>query len=693
MAEDLDIFHDLELITSDYFKKQLGRLRRLFGGRVIDVLIHMPSYTIEKTYSDSLLKDQIGKIVTTKLKVEYIDASNNLRKPIVVCCRSGTSMVEVLLFNYKKYYIHSAYKLGSEVFVSGKLGETAGGIFQFINPEKLTNPSSTKLKTGLHNIYPLTSGISQYGVYLFVNSALNLIKNSKLAEWIPDDIVSQNNFPSFYEALKEIHQPKLRVEIQLSSVSRRRLCFDELLAEQITIRLSKAKTKTGYIIKNEKKLINKLLEFLPFTLTNSQQKAIDEIFKDLESGKPMTRLLQGDVGSGKTIIAVMTALYAIESGYQCAILAPTEILARQHFTTISGYFYTIGIKVELLTANEKGKCRKEILANIMNGTSMILIGTHAIITEAVQFNNLGLVIIDEQHRFGVNQRLQLITKGSSPHVLSMTATPIPRTVIMSIYGDIDVSSITEKPAGRKEIITRVLPMTKIPAVIESIRSILCKGEKVYWVCPLIEESEKLDYTCVINRYNYLKSLFEDNVDILHSKMKTADKQATFEKFKNGDCHILVSTTVIEVGVDIQNASVIIVENAERFGLAQLHQLRGRVGRSDLQSYCLLLYDYNISEIARKRLNIMKASNDGFVIAEQDLLLRGGGEIFGTKQSGQKVYRTFDMNSPDNQPHILDLMHQASTLATRIIENGSVHSYKTLLKIFANQNSECLKQSF
>ena len=686
------IFKNLDICLNSYYKPRLKLFEKLLGTRVIDALLHMPSYMIEKCYVAQLSKDDVGKIVTTKVKVDCLDINYRSSKPATVYARNGSEIVEILLFNYQKSYVKNVYPIGWEIGIFGKLGVSFSGVFQFVNPEKIQS-SKIAENVGLFNIYPLTTGLTQKSIYSIIKSAFEFLDRENIKEWLPEEILKINNFPSFVDSLRSIHYPKEFFENQLESPYRRRLAFDELLAEQLVIRLSNQKTKEGHIINNSKHLINKLLEILPFDLTRSQNKVIYEIFKDLESGRPMTRLLQGDVGSGKTIVALITALYVIESGYQCAILAPTEILARQHYQTIRRYFDQLGLSIELLTTNEKGKKREDILERLSEGTLNILVGTHAIITDKVNFKNLGLVIVDEQHRFGVNQRLQLIEKGISPHVLSMTATPIPRTMIMFLYGDIAVSSITEKLAGRKEIITKAVAISRILEIIEPMKNIMSKGQKIYWICPLIEENEKLKYTCVINRFNFLKQYFGDEVEMLHGKMKAPEKQEIFERFKSGNCKILVSTTVIEVGVDVPEATVIFIENAEKFGLAQLHQLRGRVGRSDLQSYCIMLYDSKLSEVASKRINIIKEHNDGFKIAEQDLFLRGGGEVFGTRQSGQKVYRTFDVDDPANQSSLLNLLEQASALASRIISSGKMEDYRLLLKIFNKENISTNKLSF
>lgn len=684
------IFDPIDCCIENFFKPRSQLFKKLLGNLVVDALFHMPSYTIEKIFSFPLSENDIGKIVSTKVLIECLDLpTSNSKRPIKIWSRCGNDDVELNFFNYKSIYAKRNFPVGKELNITGKLTKNLLGNFLFTNPSKV----SIK-KSGFFNVYPLSTGTSIEGVQSIIKSALNRLKLCEIEEWIPKEILKKNNWKSFYDSLFSIHNPSKNIIYQLQDPAFQRICFDELLAEQIAIRLSNQKFNSGNIIKNEKKLIKRLKDFLPFELTNSQQQVLKEIFKDMESGNSMTRLIQGDVGSGKTIVALIAALFAIESGYQCAILAPTEILARQHFEKISHYLCLLGIKSEILTANEKGKKRKEILFNVESGISKVLIGTHAIITEKVQFQNLALVIIDEQHRFGVNQRLQLIQKGKSPHILSMTATPIPRTIILSQFGDIEVSSITEKPKGRKEIKTSTIGISKTDEVTDSIKRILAKNQKVYWICPLIEESEKVDYSCVINRLKNLQKTFGQDVEMLHGKMKNEEKKKIFERFNSGDFKILVSTTVIEVGIDVPDATVIIIENAEKFGLAQLHQLRGRVGRSDLQSFCILLFDEKkLSKIATERLQIMRETNNGFLIAEKDLLLRGGGEILGTKQSGQKKYRTFDFFDRDNQTFLYQILKEASALASKIVNSNDLLRYQTLLKIFNKNNTSTLKKSF
>ncbi|MDR2667083.1 MAG: ATP-dependent DNA helicase RecG, partial [Holosporales bacterium] len=558
------------------------------GKRIVDALLHMPLHTVEMMYVSVPTREHLGKIITTKVKIECADISKcGSSRPTIVYGKCSGTLIEILLFNYKNGAVYKSFPIGKELFITGKLCESFG-VLQFINPKRSLSSEHREGDIHFLNGYSLTSGLSQHVVSSVIKNAICILMVMRLPEWLPQNVIEENSFASFYDSLNMVHFPVSSINCQLENPGNRRLCFDELLAEQIAIKLGNQKSSTGNVIKNDQALIKKLLADLPFTLTESQKTVIKEIFCDLRSGNQMTRLLQGDVGSGKTIVAIITALYLIESGYQCAVLAPTEILARQHYSVITQYSKHLAINIGLLTASENEKSSRETLAMLKDGDIHILVGTHSIISEHVIFKNLGLVIIDEQHRFGVNQRLQLIEKSVSPHILSITATPIPRTIIMSLYGDISVSSIKEKPAGRIGIVTKNVPLSRISDVNAFIAKIISNGEKVYWICPLIEESEKLKYTCVTNRFNNLKEHFGNVVEMLHGKMSTKEKQCIFEEFQSGDCCILVSTTVIEVGVDIANASVIIIENAEKFGLAQLHQLRGRVGRGEAKSYCILL---------------------------------------------------------------------------------------------------------
>jgi ATP-dependent DNA helicase RecG len=675
------------------YKKRASLIRKLIGNRIVDALLFMPSYGVSKKYVFPVTRSNINQTIVTKFKPLAIIKGRNRHKPVKVLGTCGDSQIELVFFHARAAYFKYYLKVGVEVSVCGKLTESATGTLQFIHPERISKSEMARSLSGIQNIYPLTAGVSIFVVQSVISHSIELMRESNIAEWIPDSILLKHNWKSFKESIYRIHNPLGHEDTTLNGLYRQRLCFDECLAEQVSKKISRDKrSDKGFVIQNERKLFKRLLEKLPFQLTADQIGALTEIESDLSSGKNMARLLQGDVGTGKTIVSLLASLLVIESGYQVALLAPTEILARQHYEGFKNILSELGDEtcINILTSNETGKKRKVTLQSLMDGSTNIIVGTHAIISESVVFSNLGMVIVDEQHRFGVNQRLKLINKGKSvPHVLSMTATPIPRTLILSVYGDIDVSLIKSKPIGRKDITTRAVPMSNMLNVIESIKEVIARDEKVYWICPLIEESEKLDYTCVINRFEFLREHFADEVTMMHGKMKTEERREIFEDFRGGKTHVLVSTTIIEVGVDVPDATVIIIENAEKFGLSQLHQLRGRVGRSDLQSFCILLYEDNIGKIQRERLKTIRESNDGFYIAEKDLLIRGSGEILGTKQSGMKKYRTFNVDDQENKITIFEIMREANEVA----QNIDISKCEALLKMFMIENFENVKQSF
>lgn len=686
------IFDNLEKAIDASYAKRAKLARNLMGDRVVDAMLFMPSYSVSKKYVYPVTSADKDKTIVTKFTPIAIEKNSykRSRKPTKILGYSGDTPLEIVFFNAKSAYFTYYVKIGVEIGVCGKLVESMIGRLQIIHPESVTKVEKVMDLTGVHNVYPLTAGVSLFMVQSVIQKAISLAKMDHITEWIPQSILEKYHWVSFLESISRIHNPLEFDDTSMKSIYRQRICFDECLSEQIAKWISSDQiSSNGNIIKNSKILFNKLIDKLPFKLTGEQIKVIHEIESDMSSGRCMFRLLQGDVGSGKTIVALLSALLVVESGYQVAVLAPTEILARQHYETFKNILDGMDITVTILTSNEKGKKRTIINQSIFDGSSKIVVGTHAIISNSVVFNKLGLVIVDEQHRFGVNQRLQLINKGVRSHVLSMTATPIPRTIILSVYGNIKVSSIKEKPQNRRDIITRAIPFTRISEIIESMKNTVFRGEKIYWVCPLIEESEKLDYTCVLNRYNSLEKIFDDDVVMMHGKMKVDERQEIFERFKDGRAHILVSTTIIEVGIDVKDASVIIIENAEKFGLSQLHQLRGRVGRSNIQSYCILLYDNKINALQRERIQVIRDSTDGFHIADRDLMIRGGGEIFGTKQSGVKKYKTFDISDDENKWMIYKIMKEASELAQTINPSAC----ETLLKIFLPENFETINQSF
>ena len=526
--------------------------------------------------------------------------------------------------------------------ISGKL-EYFRNTFQITHPTHVSALNNNKIIKSKEAVYSLTSGLNQKIMNKLTDQILNNLPNFN--EWIETSILNKYKFKGWNEVVKNLHSPS-DDNIKNKNLLRRRLAFDELLSHQLAIGIMRNfnQKKKGLKITSENKTLNKFYSNLDFQLTNSQNNVIKEILQDLGSSNQMIRLLQGDVGSGKTIVALISMIKVFESNFQSALMVPTTILAFQHYENILNLLKDSKINVLVLTGKDKGKERKEKLDEIAKGKADIIIGTHALIQDTVKFNNLGLAVIDEQHRFGVYQRMVFNHKNHKPNILVMSATPIPRTLTLAAYGDMKESKLIEKPLGRKPIITSSLSLKKENQLIDRIKEkIKNSSSKFYWVCPLIEESEELDLKAAEERYKILKKYFKNKVLLMHGRLSEIEKEEIMTKFKNEDYKILVSTTVIEVGVDIPSATTIVIEHAERFGLAQLHQLRGRVGRNDIQSYCILLHKDNIGEISKQRIDIMKQTNDGFKIAEEDLKIRGPGEILGKKQSGSPSFYVADLS--------------------------------------------------
>jgi ATP-dependent DNA helicase RecG len=665
---------ELNFLFSDisYIKgvgpKMAELLKNLFRGRsasgeqvlVKDLLFHTPVATIKREFLNEVSLGFVGQNILAEVTVvDYQDVgSRRPNAPKRVICRAGITEFFLVFFNHKEAQIKANLPIGAKRIVGGKL-ESFDGVLQIIHPDIILPPERINEAKTTEPIYPLTGGITnKYMQKIIANIFANIFeKMPVIKEWQNAEFIKQNKFLDFVSAIKNLHNPKFENDLSLDSNYRKRLAYDELLADQLAIAISRTQIKRhkGVAVNFTGTLENQLIKALPFQLTNAQKNAIEEIKSDFNSASKMFRLVQGDVGSGKTLVALISALNAIEGGLQVMFMAPTEILAQQHFHSISKMLANAGldIKVELLAGSTKEKQRKIIHAGLEDGSINFLIGTHALFQERVLLKNLGLVIIDEQHRFGVKQRMQLAAKGNGVHTLLMSATPIPRTLSLTLYGDMDVTIVNEKPANRKAIQTATIPVSRIDEVIESVRRKITAGDQIYWVCPLVEkdEEEKSSYVKFItedysnneniaaatDRFNELKKIFGAEVALVHGQMKQAEKDKAMLAFKNNECKILVATTVIEVGVDVPNATVIIIENAEKFGLAQLHQLRGRVGRGDKQSNCILLYANKISENSKQRLKIMRETEDGFRIAEEDLMLRGSGELLGTKQSGLPEY--------------------------------------------------------
>ena len=626
----------------------------------IHFLWHFPYKIIEKKYYENIHDAPLNQFVTLKIEVIKHYPSKFRRQPYRVSCLANETTIDIVYFNARHPVIRSILPPKSFKMISGKL-EFFKNKFQITHPSNIENVTDIQLLREKEPVYSLTAGLNMKTFIKLSNQVLDSIPNLK--EWIEERLLLKYNFISWKEAIEKLHNPEIEDTYSEKNVFRRRLAFDELLAHQLAICIIRTidNKKISVVFKNNNKLKNNLIKNLEFKLTNSQINVVNEIQKDLVSNKQMIRLLQGDVGSGKTIVALISMLTVIESGYQVTLMAPTSILAYQHYENISKLILNLPIEIDILTGKDKGKRRVEKLDRIKNGKTQIIIGTHALIQEGVNFKKLGLSVIDEQHRFGVYQRMAFNYKGFRPSILVMSATPIPRTLTLAAYGDMDESRLIEKPIGRKPIKTSSLTLKKEKNLIERIKKkINNSNDKFFWVCPLIEESQELDLKAATDRYIALNKIFKNKVMLIHGQLSEKDKELTMEKFKNEDYRILVATTVIEVGIDIKSATTIIIEHAERFGLAQLHQLRGRVGRNDEESYCILLHKENINDTAKKRLDIMTNTNDGFLIAEEDLKIRGPGEVLGKRQSGLPSFNIADLSYDG------DLLEEAKLYAENII---------------------------
>ncbi|MBL4588995.1 MAG: ATP-dependent DNA helicase RecG [Alphaproteobacteria bacterium] len=633
------LFRNLKAL-SGVGPRTLKHFERLINDeRIFDLLAHKPIELIDRSYTPTIAEAEAGRLATIKVQVLKHTPAVRRNLPYRVRCKDDTGTLDLVFFRAYQEYMMTQYPIGEGLIVSGKI-DVYRDHPQIVHPELIGDGTGEAPK--IEPVYPLTQGISHKVLLKALRSALGFAP--KLPEWLDPEYKKKNKWPDWNKALETLHAPQSQEDLDPNTSVRSRLAYDECLANQLTIALMRHRQKKlhGISYTTDGPLKTKLLSVLPFSLTGAQIRTLKEIDTDISSKSRMMRLLQGDVGSGKTIVAALSMMNALDSGMQAAMMAPTEILARQHYDSLKTLFEPLGIRMICLTGRNKGKERDILTGQIKNGAAQIIIGTHALFQDSIEFQNLGFAVIDEQHRFGVDQRLKLSNKGKGVDVLVMTATPIPRTLALTSYGDLDVSVLDEKPPGRKPIDTLLFTTEKIQEMIEGLKRQIEKGARIYWVCPLVEESNILDVTAAEERFQILESIFGEKVGLIHGRMKPDEKDTIMQKFMGGDLSILVATTVIEVGVNVPEATIMVIESAERFGLAQLHQLRGRVGRGGDKSYCFLLYKSPLSQTARERLSIMRETEDGFLISEKDLELRGSGDVLGTKQSGVPEFKFVDL---------------------------------------------------
>ena len=644
----------------------IANLAKLGISNLQGLLLHLPLRYIDETHVTAVRDLRMGESAQVEGEIVHAEVSYKPRKALIARLEDASGQLTLRFLHFYPSQIN-ALKIGNKLRVYGEVRHGFFG-YEMVHPTCKAVGEKTMVAETLTPVYPTVAGLSQASLRKAIGIALQ--QQGEMRETLPAQVYTHLNLPSFASSLAALHHPNPEVSLRelenKTTAHWRRLAFDELLAQQLSMRKHYARRRSVSApqFKRSKQLVSALLKTLPFALTSAQQKVALEIERDLTQPHPMQRLLQGDVGSGKTIVACMAALQCVENGWQVALMAPTEILAEQHYRKMLSWLQPLNITIAWLTGSQNKKDRDAALLSIASGDAKLVVGTHALFQEAVQFKSLGLAIIDEQHRFGVHQRLALRQKGQpEPHQLMMSATPIPRTLSMSYYADLDVSVIDELPPGRSPIVTKIVSDARRDEILQRVREACLQGNQAYWVCPLIEESEALQLATANDTYALMLEEFPElKIGLVHGRMKPAEKQAVMAEFSAGKTQLLVATTVIEVGVDVPNASLMVIEHAERMGLSQLHQLRGRVGRGAAKSTCILLYQNKLSETARARLKVIYESNDGFAIAQADLQIRGPGELLGVRQSGVPMLKIADLERD------LDLLEAAKALSDQLLQN-------------------------
>ena len=624
-------------------------LERLVGGEHIwDALLHLPQRWLDRRVRDSIDACEVDEVATVKAAVHGYKAPYSEKAPHKVQLFDGSGFLTLTFFRADGRWLQGQFPIGAERIVSGRITEYEGER-QMTHPDHIVDPAKGKPPPAVEPIYALTAGLTNKRVHTALLGALEALPGD-LYEWIDAHLIAQRNWPSFADAFRQLHAPEDYDE-EAFARARARLAYDEALAREAAFARARAqrRKRKAAEIPAAKAAQQRIVATLPYTPTDAQTRSLNEVSADLQKSWPMRRMLQGDVGSGKTLVGALAAVQAAEAGYQVAFMAPTEVLARQQFATLDQILSPAGYEVAALTSRDKGAAREGTLLGLADGSIQIIAGTHALFQEKVHFKSLGLIVVDEQHRFGVMDRARLADKALSPHMLVMSATPIPRTLAMAVNGDLETSVLDEKPAGRQPVETRALPDSRIDDVVEAVGRAISRGERAFWVCPKVDLSD--DESSAVGRHKALSKALKANVGLVHGRMKPAEKDDALEDFRRGDTQVLVATTVIEVGVDVPDATIMVIERAEGFGLAQLHQLRGRVGRGSKAAYCLLLYRPPLGEIAKQRLETLRRSQDGFEIAEMDFKLRGGGDILGLRQSGAVTFRILE---PEEHSDLIDI---------------------------------------